>query len=357
MAVTHDVPLTVRILALMFFGVQERIRVWKKLHTQIRNNMRLEESLRQLLRHAKESKSPLEGIFSHILTTLGHGRPLDAALDGIASQEEIMLIASAQSGGKLAEGFALAIRVLEAKGVMRKCLVTNLSAPILMFLACIAMMVVIALHVMPQLALVSDPRTWSGASYVLYLLSSFIASWWGIVAGIAFLAALVVVFVSFRFWTGAGRRLADRLIPWSIYRLTVGTVWLYTIATRMKAGQHFSQILSRMEGTSSPYLREIVSAILRHSRHGEDFGTALQDSGMAFPSREIVDDMRVYARMPEFQERMAEIADTWLEDGVEKVKSCAQKIGVTVNLLILGQLILISLVAGNFESQLKIGGM
>ena len=54
---------------------------------------------------------------------------------------------------------------------------------------------------------------------------------------------------------------------------------------------------------------------------------------------------------------MAEIADTWLEDGVEKVKSCAQKIGVTVNLLILGQLILISLVAGNFESQLKIGGM
>ena len=93
MAVTHDVPLTVRILAVMFFGVQERIRVWKKLHTQLRNNMRLEESLRQLQRHAKESRSPLEDIFSHILTTLGHGRPLDAALEGIASQEEIMLIA------------------------------------------------------------------------------------------------------------------------------------------------------------------------------------------------------------------------------------------------------------------------
>ena len=39
MAVTHDVPLTVRILALMFFGVQERIRVWKKLHTPIRKKM------------------------------------------------------------------------------------------------------------------------------------------------------------------------------------------------------------------------------------------------------------------------------------------------------------------------------
>lgn len=349
---------TVRLLALLFFGARERIRVWKKLQTQLRNRMRLEESLRQLQRHARESKSPLEDIYGHVLATLGEGRTLDVALEGLATPEEVMLISSAQASGRLAEGLGLAVRVLEAKSAMRKCLVANLTAPFLMFLACMAMMVIIALHVMPQLALVSDPSRWTGPSRVLHVLSTFIGSWAGAAFGVGLLLALIAVLISFPLWTGRFRRLADRALPWSIYRLTVGTVWLYTIATRMQAGHQLAQILSRMtETASTPYLREIVSAILRHSRHGEDFGTALRDSGMGFPSREIVDDLRVYARMPGFQDRMAEIADTWLEDGVERIRGYAQQIGVIVNLFIIGQLILISLVASTFETQLHLGGM
>ena len=92
---------TVRLLALLFFGARERIRVWKKLQTQLRNRMRLEESLRQLQRHARESKSPLEDIYGHVLATLGEGRTLDVALEGLATPEEVMLISSAQASGKI----------------------------------------------------------------------------------------------------------------------------------------------------------------------------------------------------------------------------------------------------------------
>ena len=182
---------TVRLLALLFFGARERIRVWKKLQTQLRNRMRLEESLRQLQRHARESKSPLEDIYGHVLATLGEGRTLDVALEGLATPEEVMLISSAQASGRLAEGLGLAVRALEAKSAMRKCLVANLTAPVLMFLACMAMMVIIALHVMPQLALVSDPSRWTGPSRVLHVLSTFIGSWAGAAFGVGLLLALI----------------------------------------------------------------------------------------------------------------------------------------------------------------------
>lgn len=137
----------------------------------------------------------------------------------------------------------------------------------------------------------------------------------------------------------------------------MGTVWLYTIATRMQAGHQLSQILKGMvKQKSSPYLREIVAAILRHSRHGEDFGSALQASGMDFPSREIVDDLRVYARMPGFQTHIMEIADTWIIEGAERVAGYARVIGVVVQLLVLAQLVLVAIVGTTFQDQIQTGG-
>ena len=147
------------------------------------------------------------------------------------------------------------------------------------------------------------------------------------------------------------------MIPWSIYRLTVGTVWLYTIATRMSAGHQLSQILESMRNSATPYLGEILDGILRQSRHGGDFGYALQASGMDFPSREIVGDLRVYARMPGFQQHLMEIADSWLDEGIAAVAGASKKLSLFVNLLIFGQMALVALVAGGFQNQIHIGGM
>lgn len=350
-----ELSLLLRLKARLAFRPAVRARVWKKLATQISNNMRLDESLRLLQRYAKENRSALGDVYTHILAVLGNGRTLDEALDGLASQEEIMLISSAQSSGRLAEGLNLAVRVLETQVRMRKAVKSSLAAPCATMLACMAMFIVVAQYVVPQLALVSDPRTWSGSSYALYLISSFISSWAGIVAGLLLVAALILILFSLPRWTGSPRRWADRMVPWSIYRLTVGTVWLYTIATRMRAGHQLSQILTGMATSSTPYLRERVVSILRHSGHGEDFGTALKNCGLEFPSKEIVDDMRVYSRMPGFQSNMMEIADTWIEDGLELVKKYANRIAYIADLLVIFQLVLVTLAGTNFQSML--GGM
>ena len=350
---THEGPSrAIRLLGRLYFGPNVRVRTWKKLQTQMRNGMRLEESLRQLQLHAKTAHSPLAEIYGHILSVLGHGRTLDVALDGLATREEIMLIGSGLSTGKLPEGLGLAMKVLGAQMTIRKSVRAALAGPIISFLACIALFVFVAVYIMPQLMLVFDPRTFTGSAWLLHVISSFLASPAGVIAGILLLIAIVLVILSFPRWTGPARRIADRCLPWSIYRLTVGTVWLYTIATRAQAGHQLTQILEGMTtGKTTPYLREIVGLILRHSRHGEDFGTALRNSETQFPSKEIVEELQVYARMPGFQERMAELADTWIVDGVELVKKYAQRIAAAADLLVIAQLVLVTLASASFETQ------
>ncbi|MBR3665379.1 MAG: type II secretion system F family protein [Lachnospiraceae bacterium] len=346
---------TVRILCLMFFGAAERQRVWNKLSVQIDNRMSLDDSLVQLYRHAKETKSPLEEIYDHILKTIARGHTLGEALKNAATMDEITLINSAQTSGKLAEGLKFAAKVLDAKGKIKKALLENLTSPILMFIACLAMLILISVQVIPQLAMVSDPSTWEGSSWLLYTICSFVTSPFGIGFGIFLLVALVLICISFTRCTGRLRRFLDNHLPWSIYRMSVGTGWLYTISIRMSAGHQLAKILESMAQTPSRYLREIVNEILKHSRHGENFGFALTKSGMNFPSKEVVDDLQIYASMPGFQDQLIKLADTWLNQGVVEVQKLASKIGTAVYLIIIAQMALVSLVASNFQDQVQMG--
>ena len=139
--------------------------------------------------------------------------------------------------------------------------------------------------------------------------------------------------------------------------MTVGTGWLYTIAIRMSAGHPLANILKTMQEYTTPYLREIVGAIYEHSQHGENFGLALQASKMNFPSKDIVNELRIYAMTPNFQKDLMSMAETWLEQGVEEVQRLAGKIGNFVYILIILQVSLVAFVARNFQSQVNMGGM
>ena len=349
---------SLKMVAFLCFGPAVRMRLWNKLAMQIRNRTSLEDGLRRLYQQAVDRKSPLAKIYNYILDTLGRGHTLGVALEGLASREEVMLIASAQASAKLAEGFGLAEKVLSAQGRIRNSLISSLSRPIMLFLACVGLLYMISSHVMPQLAMVSDPGSWSGAAHFLHKLAAFVASWGGAASAIVFLLTSVVIALSFSRWTGRLRRFADHLVPWSIYRLTVGTGWLYTVATRMQAGHQLSQILTGMiKEDISPYLHEIVAAILEQSRLGKNFGLSLQDCAMNFPSRDIVDELVIYTSQPGFQDHIMQMANDWLQEGVTSVAALGQKIAFAMTALVIGLLVLVVNVTMNFQSNLQMGGM
>ena len=185
------------LIARLAFNTRVRSRIWKQLAKLLQNRMHLHEALRLLKFQAEERKSPLVKVYAHILHKLGRGRTLGAALDGLASREETLLISSAQDSSRLAGGLLLASKVLDAKSSIRKSLIGALAYPLMLLLLIVIMMLIVAERVMPQLAMLSDPETWQGAAYVLYLQSSFISSWRGTALGIVILILICVVFFTF----------------------------------------------------------------------------------------------------------------------------------------------------------------
>ncbi|MFP5222878.1 MAG: type II secretion system F family protein [Acidobacteriota bacterium] len=346
--------------ARLSFGPGVRQRAWRKLAAQTSHGLNLLRAVELLRARAEQRQSPLRLVYAQVLESLSLGLDLGTSLTGFASPEEIMLISAGQRSGTLPEGLQLAAGLLTAKAAMRRAVFSALAYPVFLFAMVGVVLAVVSIMVMPNLAALSSPSSWTGAAWALYALTSFVASPAGGVALMVFLGAVAGGTAALPFWTGRARQVADAIPPWSIYRLTVGCTWLYTLATMMRAGVQLSRILESILDSESttPYLRERVLAASQEFGMGKNLGEALYDSGFDFPDNEIVDDLRVYAALPGFHLRMNELATEWMDDGVERVKRQARVLNLFALVLITGLVGLIAASIGSLQTQLlQAGGM
>lgn len=348
-----------KILARLSFDASTRIRTWKKLAMQAHYGLPLKDSLGKLRDQTQRRNPALAGIFGRVLEHMGSGHHLDTALTGFASPEEIMLIASGQKAGKLPDGLRMAAELLEARRQIVGAVAGALAYPLFLFLMALTMLAIVALYVMPELAHLADPQKWTGLARGLYLISAFVGSWGGIVLLAALGGGCVALVATLPLWTGPARKLADRFPPWSMYRLTVGGVWLFTLSTLMRSGMQLSHILNTMLASenTSPYLRERIRAINNQVGRGENIGEALYLAGLDFPDRELIDDFRAYAGLPHFKDQLQELARDWLQEGIAAIQRKARLLNVLFLLLIIGQMLLIAMSVMDLQSQLSTHSM
>ena len=342
------------LLAQMSFGSSVRQRTWRKLSAQIRHGMSLNQSLQQMERRAKERRSPSALVFTRVLETYDRGYNLGVSLTGFASPEEVMLISGGQHSGRLSEGLDLAALLLASRRGIIRSVTSALAYPCLLMGLVLTLLVMVSTVVMPKLAILSDPKSWTGAAALFYAVTDFVASPLGVVALVSFLGLVLTILLTLPAWTGRGRHWVESLPPWSIYRLTVGTVWLFTLSTLMRSGMQLSHIMEAMINSKSvsPYLRERVVAIQEHIGHGKNLGDSMYDAGFGFPDTELIDDMRVYAGLPGFHDNIHELAKDWMTDGIEQIQRRSRIINLIAIILLTGIVVAIVVSMSSLQSQL-----
>ena len=336
------------------FDAKTRIRTWKKLATQTHYSLSLKESIKALQNQSANISPILAGVFAQISAHLGCGHSLGTAITGYATSEEIMLISAAQKAGRLSEGLAMAAEILSVRSTIVTAVFAALAYPVFLLLIASSMLGIVSVFVMPQLASLSDPEKWSGFARIFYLICSFIGSWGGVVFYLAAFVLIVVMFVSLPLWTGETRAAVDAYAPWSLYRLTVGGVWLFTLATFMRSGMQLSHILSSMQSSpaTSPYLRERIGAIRAQVARGENIGEAMYLCGFNFPDKQLINDFRIYATLPMFKDQLLDISREWLNDGIEMIKQKTRVLNIVLMVFIIGQMAMIALSVMDIQTQL-----
>lgn len=339
------------------FTSKVRERCWRKLASHQRHRMPLDESLKLFARQAKANKSPVEHCYTEIQHRLALGKNMGEALSGFASPEEVLLIYSSQKGGKLPEGLVLAAELLAARRKIISAVVGAVTYPAILFGIAIAVLYAIATVVMPQLTSITDPARWQDAAAVLYKTSLFVNSFYGVAALVLLFVGLSLIFITFPQWRGKSRQWADKIPPWSIYRLLVGVSWLHTVATLMSAGQKLVDILDAMLGdrNTTPYLRSVLRKINNHAARGANLGDALVRTGLHWPTAELVDELQAYSNLPGFSEQIRSIANDWLEEGIEMIVRAARGLNVVCILAVGGLVILMVIGITSIQQQIATG--
>jgi type II secretory pathway component PulF len=269
---------------------------------------------------------PLAKLFSTVLEEMQRGYYLDQAFSRWIPQGEMMLIRGGVKGGDIPKALEECIELIKAQNKIIGSLLVALSYPTFLMCALFGLILLVAFQIMPELARSLNPERWTGPPYLLYKFSSFVASPAGLVSFLIFVALIVLILKTLPTWTGPLRLYVEKIPPWSIYRLVVGSVWLFTLATMFRAKYKVDVILKDMlsNGTMRPWLAERVQMIRQRYRSDGNFGSVLLNLGMNFPDAEIAEDLAFYATLPNFHANLYDIAKDWLDDGVERINAQAK---------------------------------
>ncbi|MDY0977760.1 type II secretion system F family protein [Massilia sp. CFBP9012] len=310
-----------RAFARLQFGDVPRLRFYRKVAKMLGNGLpllRIIDELRERAAARGGKRDAMVIICDDCRRMLQNGRMLSEALQPWIPQNEQMIILAGEQSGRLEHTLYVLIEVAQAGKKIRRVVVGGLAYPAALFGLTLAYVYVFGTQVVPQFAMLVDPAKWQGVAASLYWMSQAVRHWTlPVLAGLGALAALVVF--SLPRWRGSLRALADRVAPWSIYRLLAGGSFLLAFSALQGAGISVEKSLMRLSDAASPWLRERLDGALMGVKSGLNCGEALRNAGYGFPSQEVIDDLCVYADYKGFTEALATLAQEWMEEGVEAI--------------------------------------
>lgn len=99
----------------------------------------------------------------------------------------------------------------------------------------------------------------------------------------------------------------------------VGTSFMLSLGALVGAEVPVQYALPKLRDRGTPYLKVRIGAALRKVTDGILIGDALYQTGYEFPDKQIVADLRIYAKMPSFSEMLDTISEEWVDQTVERI--------------------------------------
>lgn len=304
------------------FNVKKRKQTWEKFYTYLENGLSMKNILEITESRAKRDKSPLAAVFSNILKKYNAGKSFaEAVADYVSPEEYILFVSGENKAETFQDTFKLAIELLEVKEKLQQKIIGELSYPVILMLVNIFILYGAGKYIIPEFALTSDPAKWEGAGAFLYTVSLFINSPWFILVLFLIFLLLSLVIISLPRWTGRFRLYAENFPPYNSYKEIVGSIWIYTLATLIKSGLTVTESLHELAKSSniSNYLFERIKKIIKMHKKGGLLSEALRHTKMDFPSKDIIENLEVYEKYPNFHEQLYKLGKQWLSDTEKKL--------------------------------------
>ena len=309
-----------RVRARAALSAKVRVRLYRKLAGLVRTGLpvpRAIDAVWQLTTQGgRKVRQPLALAVGAWRQAVYDGLPVGSAMAGwVPTRETMILDAGASDLPRALEDASL---LVETSHKMTAAVVGAAIYPGFLAMLLCGLLWIFSARAIPAFAQIRPVEEWTGAAAGLGWVSHFVHH--GLVFTLLALAAIFGgVCWSLSRWTGEWRTRFDRIPPWSLYKLLTGTSFFVALAAFLRAGVPLPEALRRLEIVAEAWLRERIAATSFYVASGHDLGEALHLSGHDFPSREIVDDLRIHASLGGIEESLRKLCDIWVKESLETI--------------------------------------
>jgi len=333
------------------FSNKERLKLYRKIASLMRNRFSLMNALDMLHDGVSNGgKNPGEPMAIAITSwgrSLNNGKTFSEALKGWAPDRERLML-SVGDVSDLEGALLNLIKVTEGSTKMIRPIIGAIAYPAFLMMMAILIIYAIGVYMVPPMIDAAPGVVWRGLAKDLVDLSEWIKNNW-LLAFLSLPILMIVIYGTIGIWTGKLRAIIDNVPPWSLYKIFVGISWLLALSALVKGGTPVSIAMRSLRRDSTKYLRERIDKTMVFINNGDNLGQALSKTGLGFPDKEIISDLKIYSELDNFEEALDNLANEWLEESVYVIEEKAGILNM-VALLAIGAVIAWA-VLGTFEMQ------
>ena len=258
-----------------------------------------------------------------------NGLNLGEAMSGTVPEYVSQVIrSSAAHTGEYVESMRSLLNTSDSQSKILGEITAALTYPMVLIFVTLAAYGFFAKFVVVRFTLIIPREDIYGMPNFVANLGEFIADY-SLYLGSGFVFFVIVVLLSLKRWTGTLRSKFDAYLPpWNLYRIRYGASFLSSISILVENGIKMSDALEIQSGfyVTHPWMFERVSAAMHQMQSGHNLGEALWNTGHGFPDKDIIQDLRFYANMPNFEKNIKAIVENWLSGAVDLTRRNAGRL-------------------------------
>lgn len=306
------------------FGGRARLSLYRKIQRYLRNGVSITQALETMWNYASDDGRKPKNIQAVVieswLANIRNGQSFGTAIQAWVPRSERAVIDAGEQAGKLAEAIENACLLFESGRKIQAAVLAGVAYPVVLILVAVGFLIVFGTQVIPSFDAIVPRAQWTGLAGQMAMMSDFVNS--GLIPTAGAIIALVAVIIwSMPRWTGRLRSRIDNIPPFSIYRLVNGASFLLSMAALVQAGVKVTNVLRIMAHGASPWYAERIRGTLAHVNNGLNIGDSLYKTGLNFPDKETVNDLRSYAMLDGFDEMLMKLGRENLEETITRIQA------------------------------------
>ncbi|MFT8990656.1 type II secretion system F family protein [Gluconobacter sp. NFX36] len=300
------------------FTWRTRARLYRMIAIRLRQKSELERIMLLYIRQQeRRKKTSVPRILNKVLHRMAaQGMSFAEALRPFIPHDEYMMILSGEKGDDIASAMDLLCDIKTRVGRIMRAARSAIGQPLMYVGIIFAFLYTIAKMVIPSLLMNGGMKMKASTSQDMLVFASSLATGLnGVLILSGLVGALILLWLSLTKLTGPLRVFLERAAPWSIYRNIQGYIWISSFIALVRAGMTDTEALTHQMQVATPWLRERLEAILdRLGPRGMSLPEAMEDSGFAFPSPEVIDDIEASWGGAGAYDRLLQSSRAWADE-------------------------------------------